>query len=515
MISGIVFNECSMTSDDFAHFVYTMLGKTDGVTKGCEISTDNNSIYIQKGYFVQYGRMVRIVGTEELSSPEVASGQLYCKVVFEIDLSKSNTAESFAQGWFKTLSSANGYPDVQQEDLDNGGTIYQMPWATYIKTVNGVGDFKDVRSVYDQESIWKVIMDQHDEYKAEFEEYFAEQKTVVEQMITDLENEGFATQEEFNKLSTEVAATKKSVSDGKGLIAAAITLKKIATAATDSFARMAENISKIVLGSGNAAKADVLAGKTFTNDDGVEYTGTMADKSGKSQSATASLDIENSRLQMTIPATGKYSTTSKVYAAYSTIRTLIGLTADKLWPGVTILGIKSSRTSAAGGTYTPTTAKQTIECGGKAMSSDIIINPIPTAVWTGWKKLCSMTGQKVNFDDAEILNEYDLGADFAKYNTFVFKAVYGASSSASTAPSKLYQDTFVCTQKTDDTSSHTIKPTNTKNASDERITGDIEFGVLMQPDNRTAEVSLAYDGESETVSRYGWFEVVLIAALTL
>jgi len=246
MINGIVFGECSMTSDDFAHFVYTMLGKTNGITKGCGISTANNLIYVQKGYFIQSGRMVQVVGTEELETPEVQSGQLYCKVVFEIDLSKTNTVNDFTQGYFRTLTSSVGYPEVTQEDLDDGGSIYQMPWATYVKTVNGVSDFKDVRRVYDQESIWKVIMDQNEEYKAEFETYFTEKKAVVEQMITDLENEGFATQEEFNVLSAEVEATKKSVSDGKGLIAAAITLKKIATAATDTFAQMAENISKIV-----------------------------------------------------------------------------------------------------------------------------------------------------------------------------------------------------------------------------------------------------------------------------
>lgn len=168
---------------------------------------------------------------------------------------------------------------------------------------------------------------------------------------------------ELNEIGEEFNELKKSVSDGKTLLAAAITAKRIAAAASDTFAVLAEKIGKIVLGSGNADKADVLSGKTFTNDDGVEYTGTMADKSNTAQSATPSLDATNSRLQMTIPATGKYNTASKIYAAYSTIRTLIGLTADKLWYNTTILELKSTRSGQAAKTWTPGTNNQTIAAG--------------------------------------------------------------------------------------------------------------------------------------------------------
>lgn len=167
----------------------------------------------------------------------------------------------------------------------------------------------------------------------------------------------------WDLVDEELYEIKKSVSDGKTLVAAAITEKRVAAAASDTFAVLAQKIRQIVLGSGDATKADVLAGKTFTNDDGVEYTGTMADKSGTTQSAAPSLDAANSRLQMTIPATGKYSTTSKLYAAYATIRTLIGLTADKLWANTTILGLKSSRTAQAAETWTPGIANQTIAAG--------------------------------------------------------------------------------------------------------------------------------------------------------
>lgn len=79
----------------------------------------------------------------------------------------------------------------------------------------------------------------------------------------------------FANVDADVTAAKKSASDGKTLIAAAITEKKVAASASDTFAVLAQKIGQIVLGSGNATAADVLYGKTFTNDDGVQYTGTM------------------------------------------------------------------------------------------------------------------------------------------------------------------------------------------------------------------------------------------------
>lgn len=130
-----------------------------------------------------------------------------------------------------------------------------------------------------------------------------------------------ATNKAVNGLSEDMASLKKSVSDGKTLVAAAITAKKVATAATASFAEMAENIKKIVLGSGTARAADVLAGKTFTNNDGVEYTGTMPERGTWNGSLGTSGSI-------TIPA-GHHSGQGKVSAATQTALTLNPGTTQK------------------------------------------------------------------------------------------------------------------------------------------------------------------------------------------
>ena len=103
-----------------------------------------------------------------------------------------------------------------------------------------------------------------------------EDGTVSLQDATDYTQQGDAFgAKELNAIAAEVNETKKSVSDGKTLIAAAITEKKVKTAADATFAVMAENIGKIICGSGTATPADVLKGVTFTGNDGIEKTGTL------------------------------------------------------------------------------------------------------------------------------------------------------------------------------------------------------------------------------------------------
>lgn len=157
----------------------------------------------------------------------------------------------------------------------------------------------------------------------------------------------------------------QSVSDGKALVASAITDKRVSTDATATFAKMAENIAKIVLGSGNATAGDVLSGKTFTNNDGVEYVGSMTNNAGTSKSAAGSLDSTNSRVQLTIPANAYYSTASKLYIAYSTLASLIGLTAAKIVKGNTILGVAGTAVKA------PTSLSGTVSVGKKTWGQKV------------------------------------------------------------------------------------------------------------------------------------------------
>lgn len=191
MINGITFSEQLTTSADFAHFQNTFLNNSNGITKGCEISHAAGNVYVQKGYFIICGRFVRVVGMETVPTPEIISGQIYCKVVFEIDLTKINTAEDFEQGYYRVLTSVEAYPQPTQEDLDNDGTLFQMPWCQFIKAVDGIKEFRDLREILDLSSIWKAVSGQNVQYKNEFDTYFESQKNVIEHMIKELQNEGY------------------------------------------------------------------------------------------------------------------------------------------------------------------------------------------------------------------------------------------------------------------------------------------------------------------------------------
>ena len=84
----------------------------------------------------------------------------------------------------------------------------------------------------------------------------------------------------------------------------------------------------------------LLSGYTAHNAAGTKITGTLADKTGTADyNAEASIDGTNKCIKLKVPATGKYGVGNYLYAAYTTIANLIGLTAAKLVKGNTILGI--------------------------------------------------------------------------------------------------------------------------------------------------------------------------------
>lgn len=151
-----------------------------------------------------------------------------------------------------------------------------------------------------------------------------------------------ATNEAVNGLSEDMVDLKKSVSDGKTQVAAAITAKRVPTAATATFREMAANIGKIVLGSGNAVPSDVLAGKTFTNNDGKEYTGTMPNRGDyNGWGNSKGNDAGNQRMWVKVPQ-GYYNENANVFLSWADIRNMAGITADKIKKNEPIMGIIGS-----------------------------------------------------------------------------------------------------------------------------------------------------------------------------
>lgn len=144
MIKGITFDAQQISAANMGHFMNVFSGKQSGVTQGCAVTYDTDNLYIAAGYLLLCGRQVQIIGTQTVPLESVISGELYCKTVFQIDLSKTNTESVFLQGTIETLTSSSGYPAVRQDDIDNGGTIYQWAIAQYHVTVSGADNIVDL-----------------------------------------------------------------------------------------------------------------------------------------------------------------------------------------------------------------------------------------------------------------------------------------------------------------------------------------------------------------------------------
>lgn len=181
---------------------------------------------------------------------------------------------------------------------------------------------------------------------------------------------------ELNEIGTEINEVKKSVSDGKALVAAAITAKRVATAATATFKEMATNIGRIILGSGNAQPADVLAGKTATNDSGVEFMGTMPERAGE-QIPASQVTRSGNAIVMKSSGNGHINENTAISADQSAVASAAGVNGAVIRAGYNVLGVAGQIQSLAGADITPQTYAQTIAAAGKYGAANHNIRGVP------------------------------------------------------------------------------------------------------------------------------------------
>lgn len=130
-----------------------------------EVSYSGNNITIQDGLACVRGKFIEEDSSTTLS---IGTDNSFCKLVLEVDLSKTNTEEQLNQVSYKVVKSTNNYPSLTQTDIVKNRTgIYQYELARFKTSTNGITDFQDMRTFIDFNSIYAAI---ETEYRAVLEE---------------------------------------------------------------------------------------------------------------------------------------------------------------------------------------------------------------------------------------------------------------------------------------------------------------------------------------------------------
>ncbi len=137
MIKGTTYDDQILKTEDFRMMIRRFFNNNDGIVEGCEISASGNNVIVGAGYFVVCGGYVRLTDNEVISAG--SSGTK--KLCFQIDLSQENTLTAFNQGEWAWVT---GTP--RQDDLFNGGTIYQLPFCEIVTNGSSVTSINNLIS---------------------------------------------------------------------------------------------------------------------------------------------------------------------------------------------------------------------------------------------------------------------------------------------------------------------------------------------------------------------------------
>lgn len=126
-------------ADDAA--LYAHLDSRAGVIAGCEIAhLGANQISIAAGYGLICGRVFEIEA-ETILAELAASGTQSGRLLVQINLANASAPISFV------TQAAASLPELVQEDLNAGGTTYQLVLATYTVTTTAISNLAAVPAI--------------------------------------------------------------------------------------------------------------------------------------------------------------------------------------------------------------------------------------------------------------------------------------------------------------------------------------------------------------------------------
>ena len=125
-IKGITYDNQGPAAAD--HGEFWRRGFSDGILSGCEISYLGADVTISAGRIVSAGRLSRLSAAETIA---IGATEGVARIVYQTDLSQAASRTEFKQLSFvvQIASSVDALPELIQEDINNGGIVYQMEFC--------------------------------------------------------------------------------------------------------------------------------------------------------------------------------------------------------------------------------------------------------------------------------------------------------------------------------------------------------------------------------------------------
>ena len=134
--SGITFPQQKVTPSDDASVRRAVLA--DGILSGCAISYVGSTLTFGSGLLIGCGREFRHTAVQNFAVTGAVSG--FARLVVTIDTTLASTKDSFEQisASIEYATAQDGFQQLQQDDINEDGTVYQMEICVISLTSGGI-----------------------------------------------------------------------------------------------------------------------------------------------------------------------------------------------------------------------------------------------------------------------------------------------------------------------------------------------------------------------------------------
>lgn len=111
---------------------------SDGIYDGCAITASGSTLQLAAGRLIVCGRCCRVPTAQSIAVTGASSG--YARLVLTLDMSGTHTETVFQQVRLDLDYSATlgGFDSLTQQDVNNGGTTYQIALAVVSLGASGI-----------------------------------------------------------------------------------------------------------------------------------------------------------------------------------------------------------------------------------------------------------------------------------------------------------------------------------------------------------------------------------------